>query len=459
MSAELFGPSDVPRTVALSDLRGVDLTAEEGFLLSRIDGRVNVGAILTLVAWDRDKTFSLLESLLRKHVVNFDRKEIQERAFQAHDGAKKLGPSAANGAASAAASKAATFDKEAIEKVPDLDPDRCVEVLEWELRIAEAVSPYEVFGLPEGADHKSVKRNYRQVALSFHPDKFFRKEIGGYRARIENAWKKVQDAYDLLADPARRAAYDLATEGRVIARAPVVETPKEETGPGRAPRDMAQPLMIQPLDTFERQSGEEIPLVQGQRFESKPTMDSALTRRLKADVKERIEKAQRHYQQAIADLADGRFAAADSNVKLAMQYDPANPEFSAWYDAVRQKLEAGIVKSSLAKAETALSNGEPKQALGFYEHALGLFPDNLEVNFGYGTLLLERFNNAKTAKECLQKVVNRRPKDVAALVALAKSLRLVGMIKNAQRILDQAKAIAPKDARVVEEAKELKRST
>ena len=35
----------------------------------------------------------------------------------------------------------------------------------------------------------------------------------------------------------------------------------------------------------------------------------------------------------------------------------------------------------------------------------------------------------------------------------------VGMIKNAQRILDQAKAIAPKDARVVEEAKELKRSS
>lgn len=447
--------------VALSDLRGVDLTAEEGFLLSRIDGRVNVGAILSLVAWDRDKTFSLLESLLRKHVVNFDRKEIQERAFLDHDGAKKVGAANGNGSGTgaAAAPKVAAFDKNEIEKVPDLDPDRCVEVLEWELRIAEAISPYEVFNLPEGADQKSVKRNYRQAALSFHPDKFFRKEIGGYRARIENAWKKVQDAYDMLSDPARRAAYDLATEGRVIVKAPVVEAPKETTGPGRAPRDMAQPLIIQPLDTFERERGDDIPLVQGQPVESRPTMESALTRRLKADVKERIEKAQRHYKQAHADLAEGRFAAADSNVKLAMQYDPANPEFSEWYDAVRQKLEAGIVKSSMAKAATAVSNGDPKQAQAFHEHVLGLFPDNLDVNFEYGLLLLERFNNAKTAKECLQKVVSRRPKDLAALVALAKALRLMGMIKNAQRILDQAKEIAPKDPRVVEEAKELKRST
>lgn len=457
MAVELFGPSDIPRTVALSDLRGVDLTAEEGFLLSRIDGRVNVAAILSLVAWDRDKTFSLLESLLRKHVVNFDRKEIQERVFLAHDGAKSLGSS--NGSASAPAPKAIAFDKDAIEKVPDLDPDRCVEVLEWELRIAEAISPFEVFSLPEGADQKSVKRNYRQVALSFHPDKFFRKEIGGYRARIENAWKKVQDAYDMLSDPARRAAYALATEGRVIARAPVPESPKDASGPGRAPRDMLQPMMITPLDTFEPERGEAIPLVQGTRVDAGPTMESALTRRLKADVKDRIEKAQRHYKQAHADLADGRFASADSNVKLAMQYDPANPEFSEWYEAVRQKLEAGIVKTSMAKADTALSNGDPKQALGFYEHALGLFPENLEVNFAYGSLLLDRFNNAKAAKDCLQKVVNRRPKDLAALVALAKALRLVGMIKNAQRILDQAKAIAPKDARVVEEVKELKRSS
>ena len=76
MAAELFGPADVPMIVGLSDLRSHNLTAEEGFLLSRIDGRTNVGGLLALVSWDRAKTFELLESLLRKHVVNFDRPEI-----------------------------------------------------------------------------------------------------------------------------------------------------------------------------------------------------------------------------------------------------------------------------------------------------------------------------------------------------------------------------------------------
>src|SRR5688572_2627489 len=62
--------------VGLPDLRKLDLTAEEGFLLSRIDGRTNVRGLLSLVSWDREKTFALLESLLRKHLVNFERAEI-----------------------------------------------------------------------------------------------------------------------------------------------------------------------------------------------------------------------------------------------------------------------------------------------------------------------------------------------------------------------------------------------
>ena len=111
--------------VALSDLRGVDLTPEEGYLLSRIDGRISVGALLSMVSWERDKTMALLESLLRKHVLNFDRREIHDQAFGKTDGTKKVtvsaSPTKSNGPA--------PINPDTIERVADLDSDRCIEIL------------------------------------------------------------------------------------------------------------------------------------------------------------------------------------------------------------------------------------------------------------------------------------------------------------------------------------------
>ena len=39
----------------------------------------------------------------------------------------------------------------------------------------------------------------------FHPDRYFRKEIGAYGARLDAIFKKVLEAYELLSDPATRA--------------------------------------------------------------------------------------------------------------------------------------------------------------------------------------------------------------------------------------------------------------
>lgn len=459
--------------VALPDLRGVDLTPEEGYLLSRIDGRINVGSLLSLVSWEREKTMSLLESLLRKHVVNFDRREIHDRAF----GNGPAGPKAAEPSASAKEAAAAAPDApialDSLEKVPDLELERCAEIVRWEEVVQAAVTPYQVFSLPEGADLRSVKRRYREMAMSFHPDKFFRKEIGGYRARIEGAWKRVQEAYDILQDPEKRAQWEQAArEGRPAGGAtppPPAEAPKpapgappkEEVGPAKAPGGFVQPMVIAPLDDFESTGtpgdDDEMPIVQGQRVDPRPQMESSLARRLKKDVQDRLEKARRFFLQAQQDLIEGKHALADSNLKLAMQFDPKNEEYRSWYERVRPKLEEGVVSNLLRKAEMAQVSSDVKTERECYEHALALFPDSIPANRAMGVLLAQLEEDPKRAKACLEKAVAKRPDDLTALVALAKSLRLLGMVKNAHRILDQAKVIDPKDPRVVTEAKELRK--
>src|ERR1700722_6872009 len=60
---------------------------------------------------------------------------------------------------------------------------------------------YEVLGVTRGAAADEVKRAYRKLARKFHPD------VSKER-NAENKFKEVQEAYEVLRDPEKRAAYD-----------------------------------------------------------------------------------------------------------------------------------------------------------------------------------------------------------------------------------------------------------
>jgi len=63
---------------------------------------------------------------------------------------------------------------------------------------------YNVLGLPESASHEHVKRTFRALARRFHPD------VNAGNDAAEQRFKEVSQAYETLADPDARAAYDRA---------------------------------------------------------------------------------------------------------------------------------------------------------------------------------------------------------------------------------------------------------
>ena len=67
---------------------------------------------------------------------------------------------------------------------------------------------YMLFGLPRDADKKTVKRAYYDVAMNVHPDKFFRKNLGSFKAKMEAIFTRLTEAHDVLTDKARREEYD-----------------------------------------------------------------------------------------------------------------------------------------------------------------------------------------------------------------------------------------------------------
>jgi len=65
-----------------------------------------------------------------------------------------------------------------------------------------ALDYYKVLGVPPTAATGDIKRAYRRLALKWHPDK-----NPGNPLAVEQ-FRRVGEAYRVLSDPARRAAYD-----------------------------------------------------------------------------------------------------------------------------------------------------------------------------------------------------------------------------------------------------------
>jgi curved DNA-binding protein CbpA len=69
----------------------------------------------------------------------------------------------------------------------------------------ESDDPYAILGVAQKATPQEIKKRYREAVKHCHPD------LGPEPERIA-LFKRVTNAYSLLSDPARRAAYDQERE-------------------------------------------------------------------------------------------------------------------------------------------------------------------------------------------------------------------------------------------------------
>src|ERR1700761_2820556 len=61
---------------------------------------------------------------------------------------------------------------------------------------------YEVLGVARTASAEEIKKSFRKLARQYHPD------VAKDKKKAEEKFKEINEAYEVLSDPAKRKKYD-----------------------------------------------------------------------------------------------------------------------------------------------------------------------------------------------------------------------------------------------------------
>ena len=183
-----LGPDSLVPKLKPAALSGLKLGADEGFVLSRVDGKLTVGQICLLVPFDADVTATIIAQLAKVGALEIPGAEIPEPL-------PSLQPEVP------ATPVAATL----MEGL-DLTAEQARRIDEFFATLATR-DAFELLEIGRTADKKEIKRAYFKMSKELHPDRYFGKNIGPYKDRLSKIFQSVKAAYELLSDDARRTAY------------------------------------------------------------------------------------------------------------------------------------------------------------------------------------------------------------------------------------------------------------
>lgn len=178
----------VQSEVLLRDQK-VHLSAQEGFLLSRVDGRTTAEQLRRLVPWPEEEFLRALVGLVAAGIV-----ELSDEAPQAP----------------VRLVKPVDEPEQLVEDSIVFEPYQAAEhqrVLKLSAEI-ERLHYYRRLGLSPGATQDQIHERFRELARMYHPDRASEPHLRTLRSELARIFNAVKDAYDTLSDPERRSRYD-----------------------------------------------------------------------------------------------------------------------------------------------------------------------------------------------------------------------------------------------------------
>ncbi|MCY1035505.1 DnaJ domain-containing protein [Corallococcus sp. BB11-1] len=414
----LGGRTDHIATVPHLDLSRLQLSPEEGTVLGLVGRVERIDAVLSRSALGEARTIAVLLSLRAKGAIVPAR--VVPRTTPA----------------------APAVDASMAEEV-DLDPEQKREIIELE-RSLDGMDHHAVLGVSRGATAAEVKQAYYNASRRFHPDRYFGKNLGSFRARLERIFKRLTDAQNALsrAEPRPAAAAPPATSSS--APRPVPASPAPVRPPSGAFASV-QPQARPPSGAFAS--------VQPTAAPAEPVDPESEARRA-----ERQARLARHPYMARTHkltelIARGRAATARGDFERAYQdfnhvlgLDPKNREVAALLVDARRKHDLHRAQAEVARGQELEMRGDFAGAHAAYKLAVSLNGDNPEAAYQAARVGRELAHDVQEVRALAQRAVELKPGRADYQLLLAHVLLALGQKKPAKHHYEEVVRLDPDNA-------------
>ena len=485
------------------------LSTKEGFVLSRVDGVASVEDISIMVGIKAQELLSVLDRLADLGAVQLSWRP-----------AKVSGRPAVVAAAAAAASAPpkgdpmatalrvfgeVSYDEAELRASAELSLETKRLILNAFYSI-EGRHYYQVLGLTRSADKKAIRASYFEMSRLFHPDTYFGKELGPFKAQMVAVFKRLTEAYETLSRAARRNEYDayltetigpaepdeLPQQDEKVVQPrqsavppppsePVIPLPETQPrsafasgGPPRqevrAPAPARAPLSIEdrraqvrerlrrnlPGGTAPRSqpppAASPRPSSQAPAPASSPSVrqDGAM-QGLRQSLRQSSTSAGgaapvlAHLRKAKDAEQAGDLLTAASSLQAALALAPNQRDLQVQYDRVSKLLTRSLADNYEKQARYEEKQGQWAKAAASWERVLEGRPEDAAAARSAAEALLRCNGDLHKAQRFAQQAVDAAPSTVANVVVLARVHLAAGLKLNARRELEKAVKLDPQN--------------
>ena len=280
--------------------------------------------------------------------------------------------------------------------------------LQNELRMFDAagrdVSLYDLLGIAPDADGATVRRAYLDRSRRFHPDAWFRRNVGEFGPLLSRVFQKLSAAYQVLSDEDARGAYD---------------------------RELGQRVSQREREALQRRALS--------REEQERRQREGRERLLRTKGFARIGAARKLYEEALELSQNGERAQAIAGLKAALELDPRRQE-------IAQKLAELEREAARSRSQLALKGGREQEEKGDLTAALKIYRQSFEMDptnapaAAAAARCAEKLGDPQQASLLAARAVELAPDDLETRFLLANLFVTLGLKVKARaeikRVLD-----------------------
>ncbi len=400
-----LGRQSDPLRLAPIDPSRLTLTPEEGFLLSRAQSCASVGELLAASGLPEAKAIPLVRALKDKGVL------LTNGAAGA--------PRSADVAGAQAASKSRyagfIFNPADLSEDVELPLDLKKELLFLHAHIGDWTH-YDFLAVRPKTPVDAIRKAYFDLSRRFHPDRYYGKRLGSYKARLSQVFQRLHDAYDVLSNPERKRAYDAETD---------------------------IPLTAEEL--------QELEAAQSRRLDEARRAEERRARLKRHSPLGRNKgKARQLREEAAKAEAAGDLKHAASLLQLAATFNPLNAELARQRDAASEVAKETQLEELMVKVNAADVMGNTDLAEAHLRAAVALDASDPRAHVALARALLKRGRNADEVVALALAATERGRRNPEAFTVLGQAHLAAGDKKAARTAFQRAVDLDP----TADEAKE-----